>query len=53
MVSDSHYEVVKIGREWCMRIRETGKPVAWSKTDDAAWRSYVVEMTARAEENPT
>lgn len=38
-----HYEVVKVGAEWCLRIRATGKPVAWSKKDDAAWKAYVAE----------
>lgn len=38
-----HYEVVKVGDEWCLRDRATKQPVAWSKKDDAAWRSYVAE----------
>jgi hypothetical protein len=38
-----HFEVVKIGPEWCLRVRATKQPVAWSKKDDAAWRSYVAE----------
>lgn len=43
-----YYEVVKISGEFCLRIRGTGKPVAWSTKDDAAWRSYVAEAQAGA-----
>lgn len=41
-----HYEEVVVAGERCLRIAATGKPVAWSKKDDAAWRSYVAEAQA-------
>lgn len=54
--STAHYEVVKVrGGEFCLRVRATGQPVAWSQKDDAAWKSYVAEAEAAAltyKENP-
>lgn len=50
-----YYEEVVIGGERCLRIASSGKPVAWSIKDDAAWRSYVAEAVAAApqtEETP-
>lgn len=47
--SASHYEVVKVKGEFCLRVRETGQPVAWSHKDDAAWKSYVAEAEADAQ----
>lgn len=44
----AHFEVVKVGPEWCLRVRATKQPVAWSLKDDAAWRSYVAEAEAAA-----
>lgn len=40
----SPYEVVKVGKVWCLRLKDTKLPVAWSENDDAAWRSYCVEV---------
>jgi hypothetical protein len=42
-VATQYYEVVKIKGEFCLRIRATKQPVAWSAKDDAAWKSYVRE----------
>lgn len=47
-----HYEVVKTKSEWCLRVKATKKPVAWSKKDDAAWKSYVAEAVAAATNQP-
>lgn len=47
-----YYEVVKIKTEWCLRVKTTKKPVAWSKKDDAAWKSYVAEAVAAAAIQP-
>lgn len=43
-----HYEVVKIAGEFCLRIKASKKPVAWSKKDDAPWKQYVAEAVAAA-----
>ena len=48
MATSPFYEVVKIDGEYCLRIKESGRPVAWSKKDDAAWKSYVAEAQANA-----
>jgi hypothetical protein len=45
---ERHYEVLKEADEWCLRIRETGRPVAWSKTNDVAFRDYCEEAEADA-----
>jgi len=46
----SAFEVVKVGKEWCLRVKETGQPVAWSRQDDAAWKSYVAEAQKQEED---
>lgn len=43
-----YYEVVKIGNEFCLRLRESKRPVAWSKKDDALWREYCEEQEREA-----
>lgn len=43
------YEVVTVNGEKCLRIKATKQPVAWSKKDDAAWKSYVAEAIKEAE----
>lgn len=43
-----YYEIVKIKGEWCLRIKATKKPVAWSKKDDVAWKAYCAEAIAAA-----
>lgn len=43
MQAETFYEQVKINGEFCLRVRSTGKPVAWSKKDDAPWRDYCAE----------
>lgn len=41
-----HYEVVKIGKEWCLRNRTTQKAVAWTSNPDAGWHAYCAEQEA-------
>jgi len=38
------YEVVQLAGEWCLRIRTSGQPIAWSLTNDAAFQSYCREQ---------
>lgn len=47
----SHYVMEKVGTEWCLYIRETGRPVAWSKVNDAAFKDYCAQAEADAQDD--
>lgn len=45
-MTEKHYEVVQLDGQWCLRIARgprKGKPVAWSKKNDAAFQAYCEE----------
>jgi hypothetical protein len=51
MAPESPYEVVTVKGEKCLRLRATKQPVAWSKKDDAAWKSYVADAERAAQDD--
>jgi hypothetical protein len=44
----SHYEVIQIGAEWCLRIRSSQRPVAWSSSNSKEFADYCSEAEADA-----
>ncbi len=45
--SSSRFEVVQVDGQWCLRTRGTARPVAWSRTNDEAFRSFCAEAEQR------
>ena len=37
------HEVVKVGAEFCLRRLDTGRPIAWAKTNSPEFQAYCDE----------
>lgn len=49
MANQKHYETLRVGNEWCLRLRESQRPVAWAPETasggaPAEFTAYAVEM---------